>query len=458
MMKKLVAMALCLLMTTSCGQSRSFDLDTAYPGTFFSFKHPSKWSITPADAQVTLDFEGNSIAFKFSPLDRSRGNDVSSISELAENYRNTVLSKGDVTNDTTMKIGNMECVWIESKSGSLSSVAFFMPVDGGIYSGTAENIGDADIFEATKAVFNTFEPKSVPVIKNEDPGEDFTTHNGVIYSISFPKSWIVSGDNPMLINGKTKHLEIEVKMEKSITPGNPSGAKIKDSAECSIGQLKAYMLWSKDKSMATYYIPMHGKVMSIKAVGYANGSDPELERCIGSFRYFEDKDVADLPNVPNKEPKTADNNPKPVKQVKIPQPGNVEQAKGETYEKDSFRIIIPSGWSMEEKPASVFDFYPPNKDSGAYFEVIVQSYTKTASEVAKEIIDAFAPGTAIETVDIAGTKAAQFTYRLEGYPATVTTIITKGKYLYQIIYNQDPDGKVDLKNEYASFLKSFEPK
>lgn len=457
-MKNLVAMTLCLLMAVSCGQSRSFELDTVYPGTFFSFRHPSKWAVTPADSQVSLDFEGNSIAFKFSPLEKSKNNDISSIQELAENYKNTVLTKGEVTNDTTLKLGNMECVWVESKSGSLCSVAFFMPVDGGVYSGTAENIGDSDIFEAAKAIFNTFEPKSVPVIKNTDPREDFITHNGVIYSISFPKSWTVSGDTPMLINGKTKHLEIDVKTDKSISPANPSGAKIGDSVECSIGQLKAFMFWSQDKSAATYYIPMHGKVMSIKAVGYTNGSDPELEKCIGSFRYFEDKDVADMPDKPKEEPKTASNDPKPVNQVKIPHPENVEQIKGETYEKESFRIVVPNGWTVEEKPASVFDFYPPNKESGAYFEVIVQSYTKSAKEVAQDMIDAFAPGTELASVDIAGTKAAQFTYKLDGFPATVTTVITKGKYLYQIIYNQDNLGKADLKNEYASFLKSFEPK
>lgn len=455
-MKKILAVILCLFFAVSCGGGDvAENLDSIYPGSFFSFRYPSKWSITPADAQVAIDFEGNTLVFKFSPLDKAKKNDLPTVAELVENYRNTVSSTGKITEDVTKKIGSMEVVWIVSESDVLKSAAFFMPVDGGVYSGTAENITDSTFFETSKTIFETFEPKSVPVIKNPDPREDFTTHNGVIYTISFPKSWIVSGDNPMVIKGKTKSLEIKVVPDKSVSPDKPENAKIGNSEDFQIGEMKVFASWSDDKTEATYYVPMHGKILSIKAVGFINGSDPELEKCINSFRYFEDKDKAPDINNPGDKPKPEDNTPKPVEQVNIPNPNDAQAPKGDLYETNAYKVIKPNGWTVEEKPASVVAFYPPNRDSGAYFELIVQNYTKTAKEVASEMIDAFAPGTPIEMINLAGTQAAQFTYQLEGYGATVTTVIANGKYQYQLIYNQ---GKVDLRNDYAAFLKSFEPK
>ncbi|NTU61018.1 MAG: hypothetical protein HGA95_01615 [Caldiserica bacterium] len=452
-MKKILAMMLCLFFAVSCGGGAAIELDSVYPGSFFSFRYPSKWTLTPADAQVTIDFEGSTIAIRFSPLDKAKKNDLSTVNELVDSYKNSVSSKGEIIDNVNRKIGTMEVVWIVSESDKLRSVAFFMPVDGGVYSGTAENIADETFFQTAKTIFDTFEPKSVPVIKNEDPKEDFITHNGVIYSISFPKSWVISGDNPMVIKGKIKHLEINVVPDKSVSPETPANAKVGNCVDFQIGDLKAFVSWSDDKRQATYYVPMHGKILSVKAVGFANGSDPELEKCIGSFRYFENKDMT--PEVPKDQPKSDNKPPKPVEQVDIPNPQNAQSPKGDAYQADTYSIVMPKGWTYEEKPASVVAFYPPDKDSGAYFELIVQSYTKSAREVALEMIDAFAPGTPVEMVDLAGTKAAQFTYQLEGYGATVTTVITKGKFQYQLIYNQ---GKVDLRNEYAAFLKSFEPK
>ena len=454
-MKKILAMMLCLFFAVSCGGSAVVELDSVYPGSFFSFRYPSKWALTPADAQVTLDFEGNTIAIKFSPLDKARNNDLSTVEELVESYKNTVSSNGTISENSNRKIGKMEAVWIVAESDKLRSVAFFMPVDGGVYSGTAENISDATFFETSKSIFETFEPKSVPVIKNEDPREDFITHNGVIYSISFPKSWVISGDNPMIIKGKTKQLEINVSTDKSVSPEKPANAKIGDSIDFQIGDLKVFMSWSQDKTQATYYIPMHGKIMSIKAIGFINGNDPELEKSISSFKYFEDKDMNPEANTGKTEQISGDNPSKPVKQVEIPKPNNVEVPKGQVFEADEFKIVIPNGWTYEKNPMSAYDFFPPDKESGAYFGIIIQDYTKSANEVAKEMVDAFAPGTPVQMIDLAGTKAAQFTYQLEGYSATVTTVITKGKYQYQLIYNQ---GKIDLRNEYAAFLKSFEPK
>ena len=345
-MKKILAMMLCLFFAISCGGGTAVELDSIYPGSFFSFRYPSKWVITPADAQVTIDFEGNTIAIKFSPLDKARKNDLSTVEELVESYKSTVSSNGKIAEDVKKKIGSMEAAWIVSESDKLRSVAFFMPVDGGIYFGTTENVADTTFFETTKAIFETFQPKSVPVIKNEDPKEDFITHNGVIYSISFPKSWVISGDNPMVIKGKDKHLEINVSADKSVSPESPANAKAGNCVDFQIGDLKVFVSWSSDKTQATYYVPMHGKILSVKAIGFVNGSDPELEKCINSFRYFENKDMT--PEVPKDQPKSDNKPPKPVEQVDIPNPQNAQSPKGDAYETDTYRIVMPKGWTYEE--------------------------------------------------------------------------------------------------------------
>jgi hypothetical protein len=457
-MKKI---ALCLIIVgllASCG-GKKIELDANYPGTFFSFSYPSLWKVTSQDSQAVLEQGSNSALFRFIPLDNAKKNDLSSIDDMINGYMGTVDSSGMASDRSEPVISQIKTVWIDSTSASLKSIAFFMPIDGGVYTGQMSNVSDAEFVNTTKEVFRSFLPKSVPLVKEPVlDDQEFITHDGDIYTISFPKSWTISGDNPMIIKGSGKQIEISTIEDSKAIPGKLDAIGLSNGSEVTFGNVRAMLDQSADKTGFIYSFQLFKKIMRIKAIGFTATNDTTLDRIIRTFKYFPEKDnpgqhVIVEPLQKNIDPDKI----KPVENVNIPTPNNTPKpVDGEPIDAPAYSLMLPKDWTNKSTTATITSFFPPNyKDSSdSYIDIVVQAFTYSAMDEAKAMIEEIAPGTKIIEIDVAGTKAAQFTIGV-GSTLTVQTIVTKGEHLFMIVYHQ---GKQDLRSDYAAILRTFEPK
>ena len=458
-MKKL---ALCLIVVgllASCG-GKKVELDANYPGTFFSFSYPSSWKVTSQDSQAVLEHGADSAMFKFIPLDSAKKNDLSTISDMVEGYMGTVNSTGMTSDKSEIVISQIKTVWIDSTSASLRSIAFFMPIDGGVYSGQVSNASQPEFVSTIEEVFKSFLPKSVPVAKEPElDDQDFSTHNGDIYTISFPKNWMISGDNPMIIKGADKQIQISISDDGKAVPGKLDAVGVGNGTETTFGNLRAMLEQSTTTKEFTYSFQLFKKIMRVKAIGFASANDTTLDRIIRSFRYFPDKDIpgADGKNPPPTQNPADPDKIKPVDNMNIPKPETTPTpVDGELFDRPAYSLTFPKGWTSKDTTATITSFFPSDyKDaSDSSIDVVVQAFTKSAIDEAKTMIEAIAPETKIIEINIAGTKAAQFSFVMGDTP-TVQTIVTKGKYMFTIIYHQ---GKQDHRSDYAAILRTFEPK
>lgn len=454
-MKKLLFVALAVLLAASCG-GKTIELDKTQNGDYYSFSYPGTWKLTSRDAETRLESESSTIIFRFAKLEASRQEDIQSIQELVDNYVKTATTNGSVSKNEVIDLGGHKAAWVESSAAAISTVTFFLPENGGVFIGETQNITDSDVFEAAKSCFLSFKFFKTPEIESTDSSEELVTHNGVIYSISFPKSWKISGDNPMTIAGNTGKIEISVAPDSGSKALNLSSINKARHPETLVGNTKALETSAPDKSWVMYSIPLASKVMGIKVVGAIT---PQVEACLKSFKYFPEKDITDPKSKPQDNGTTTNQNGKTVKpadDLSVPNPNSTQTPTGDTHSNNYYAVILPKSWTAETQTPSIESIYPPDKDCNTYIDISVQPYMDmSALEVAKlqiEVIEGAKPE--ITTLDIAGTKAAQFTYDA-GHGPTVNTIITKGSYQFTITYFQ---GKKDYRNEYAAILKTFEPK
>ncbi len=454
-MRKLLFVTLAVLLAASCG-GKTIELDKTHNGDYYSFSYPGAWRITSRDAETRLDSETSTIIFRFAKLESSKQEDLQSIQELVDNFLKTASTNGSVGKNEVVELYGHKAVWIESSSAATLTVTFFMPEDGGVFIGETQNITDQDVFGAAKSCFSSFKLIKTPKIESTDSPEELITHNGVIYSISFPKSWKISGDNPMVIAGKSGRIEISVTPDINSKPLDLSSINESKQSETLLGNAKALESEAPDKSWTLYRIPLASKVMGLKIIGPVT---QQIDACLKSFKYFPEKDVPDPKSNPkNNDQKNNQNGKaiKPADDISVPNPNDTKAPTGETHSNNYYTIILPKSWTAETQTPSIESIYPPDRDCDTYIDISVQPYMDmSALEVAKlqiEVIEGAKPE--ITTLDIAGTKAAQFTYDA-GHGPTVNTIITKGSYQFTITYFQ---GKKDYRNEYAAILKTFEPK
>ncbi len=454
-MKKLLFVALAVLLTASCG-GKTIELDKTYNGDYYSFSYPGVWKLTSRDAETRLDSDTSTVIFRFAKLESSKQEDIQSIQELLDNFVKTASTNGSVAKNEVIDIDGHMAAWIESSAAAISTATFFLPENGGVFIGETQNISDQGIFEAAKKCFMSFKFFKTPEPEPTDTPEELVTHNGVIYSISFPKSWTISGDNPMIISGKAGKIEISVTVNANSKALELASINESKLPETLIGNSKALESSAPDKSWTQYQIPLAGKVMSIKVVGAIT---PQIDACLKSFKYFPEKDVTDPKSQPKNSGSKQDQNGKTVKpadDLAVPNPNNAQTPTGDTHSNNYYTVILPKSWTAETQTPSIESIYPPDKDCNTYIDISVQPYMDmSALDVARlqiEVIEGAKPE--ITTLDIAGTKAAQFTYDA-GHGPTVNTIITKGAYQFTITYFQ---GKKDYRNEYAAILKTFEPK
>jgi hypothetical protein len=454
-MKKVLFSFLSVCLLASCGNQKLV-LDGNYSGAFFAFSHPANWKVIPSDVQVVIENENNSASFKFLLLESAKKNDINSITEMIDGYQAKINSSEMSVEKSEVTISSNKTIWFDSSDKNLRSIAFFMPVDGGVFSGQMENVSNNQFSDTVIDIFKSFYPKSIPQVAKPDETAEFITHNGVIYSIAFPKTWKVSGDNPMLIKSDIRMLEISVETSDKVTPDKLALVATENSSESFLGDCKAMVAWSDDKTSATFRVPLHGKIMSIKATGYKNGMDSVLEKCLKSFRYFPDKDMITAGKKPDdKRPDVVvDSKPiKPAEDISVKPVQNTLE--GDVFEGDLFRIMLPKGWTSSSPTNMVTEFYPPDKESKTSITIFVQTLvTKQPMEIAKDIVDSMSPGTQINEINVGKLKGAQFTYDLGAGP-TVTTILTTSKAQFMLNYSQ---GSVDYTKIYAQILGTFEAK